>query len=63
MTAPDATGPTRLDRWSGGCWVGAGLLLLIGVLHPDVFETTFSDAALDNSCGCRCTPPRWWRSS
>ena len=44
-----ATGPTRLDRWSGGCWVGAGLLLLIGVLHPDVFETTFSDAALDNS--------------
>jgi hypothetical protein len=49
MTAPDATGPTRLDRWSGGCWVGAGLLLLIGVLHPDVSETTFADAALDNS--------------
>jgi hypothetical protein len=38
---------SRLDRWSGACWVGAGLLLLIGVLHPDVSETTFSDAALD----------------
>jgi hypothetical protein len=38
---------SRLDRWAGACWVGAGLLLLIGVLHPDVFETTFSDAALD----------------
>ena len=49
MTTPKATPPTRLDRWSGGCWVAAGLLLLTGVFHPDISETTFSDAALDNS--------------
>ena len=47
MTTPKATSPTRLDRWSGACWVAAWLLLLIGVFHPDVFETTFADAALD----------------
>ena len=47
MTGVDATSPTRLDRWSGACWVGAGLLLLVGMLHPDIFETTFADAALD----------------
>jgi hypothetical protein len=49
MTGDDATSPTRLDRWSGACWVGAGLLLLVGLLHPDVFETTFADAALETS--------------
>jgi hypothetical protein len=49
---------SRFDRWAGACWVGAGLLLLIGVFHPDVSETTFSDAALDTHLsGCRCTPP------
>lgn len=41
-----ASSPSRLDRWSGGCWVAAGLLLVIGVFHPDVFETTFAHAAL-----------------
>ena len=49
MTAFETTTPTRLDRWSGGCWVAAGLLLLIGVFHPDVSETTFADAALNTS--------------
>ena len=49
MTVLETTPPTRLDRWSGGCWVAAGLLLLIGVFHPDVSETTFADAALDTS--------------
>jgi len=43
------TTPSTLDRWSGACWVAAGLLLLIGMLHPDVFDTTFADAALDTS--------------
>lgn len=49
MTVRDTTTPTRLDRWSGACWVAAGLLLLVGAFHPDVSETTFSDAALDSS--------------
>lgn len=47
MTVTEPTTPTRLDRWSGGCWVAAGLLLSTGIFHPDVFETTFADAALD----------------
>lgn len=46
MTVHEATTPTRLDRWSGACWVAAGVLLLVGVFHPDVFETTFAEAAL-----------------
>ena len=41
--------PTRLDRWSGGCWVAAGLLFLLGMLHPDIFETTLAEAARDNA--------------
>jgi hypothetical protein len=49
MTVLEITTPTRLDRWSGGCWVAAGLLLLIGLFHPDVSETTFAGAALDTS--------------
>jgi hypothetical protein len=49
MTVIETTTPTRLDRWSGGCWVAAGLLLLIGVFHPDVSETTFAAAALDTA--------------
>lgn len=49
MTVPVTNAPTRLDRWSGGCWTAAGLLLLVGVLHPDIFETTLADAALDTS--------------
>ena len=60
MTVLETTTPTRLDRWSGGCWVAAGLLLLIGVFHPDVSETTFADAALNTSLWVRCTPPRSW---
>ena len=47
MTVDHVSTRTPLDRWSGGCWVGAGLLLMIGVAHPNVFETTFADAALD----------------
>jgi len=46
-TTPSETTPSRLDRWSGACWVAAGLLLLFGVPHPDVFESTFAAAALD----------------
>lgn len=37
----------RIDRWSGGCLVAAGGLLLLNVAHPDVFDTTFAHAALD----------------
>ena len=45
---PDGTSATRLDRWSGGCWVAAGLLLLIGSSpHLDVFETTLPNTALN----------------
>src|SRR5687767_8106228 len=47
MAVHETTTPSRLDRWSGACWVAAGLLLLGGVLHPDVSETTFAAAALD----------------
>ena len=28
--------PSSLDRWSGACWVAAGLLLLIGMFHPEL---------------------------
>ncbi len=55
MTAPDAVAsvrratPTRLDRWSGGCWIAAGLLFLLGMLHPDIFTTTLAEAALNNA--------------
>jgi hypothetical protein len=37
--------PSTLDRWSGGCLIAAGVLLLPGMLHPDIFETTLADAA------------------
>jgi hypothetical protein len=37
--------PSRLDRWSGACWIAAGFLLLIGTLHPDIFETTLAHVA------------------
>jgi hypothetical protein len=37
----------RLDRWSGACLIAAGLLLVPGTLHPDIFETTLADAAAD----------------
>lgn len=47
MTVTEPTTPIRLDRWSGACWVAAGLLLALGVFHPDVTETTFADAALE----------------
>lgn len=40
-----AVAPTTLDRWSGGCLIAAGVLLLPGVLHPDIFETTLAEAA------------------
>lgn len=47
-TSRSAT-PTRLDRWSGGCWIAAGLLFLLGILHPDIFATTLAEAALNNA--------------
>lgn len=47
MTAPDETMARRLDRRAGGCLIAVGVLLLTTVPHPDVFETTFADAALD----------------
>ena len=47
MTTPGAATRRRLDRWSGGCVIGAGLLLLSTAPHPDVFDTTFAEAALD----------------
>jgi hypothetical protein len=52
MTIPagrESTPPTVLDRWSGGCWMAAGLLLLLGVLHADIFETTLAEVALHNA--------------
>lgn len=39
--------PSQLDRWSGACWIAAGLLLLFGTLHPDIFATNLADAAAD----------------
>lgn len=42
---PGATVPSRLDRWSGACWLAAGMLLLIGTLHPDIFATTLAEVA------------------
>jgi hypothetical protein len=47
MTVPAP--PTQLDRWSGGCLIAGGLLLLPGMLHPDIFETTLADAALEHA--------------
>lgn len=44
---PDADIGRRLDRWTGGCLAVAGLLLLSTAPHPDVFESTFAEAALD----------------
>jgi hypothetical protein len=46
VSALDTTAVGRPDRWSGGCLVGAGLLLLPTAAHPDIFETTLADAAL-----------------
>ena len=44
-TAPSTTVPTRLDRWSGACWISAGVLFLLGTLHPDIFATTLADVS------------------
>jgi hypothetical protein len=46
--APPAP-PTLLDRWSGGCWIAAGLIFLLGALHPDIFETTLAEVALGHA--------------
>jgi hypothetical protein len=34
----------RIDRWSGGCLVGAGLLLLPTAVHPNIFKISFAHA-------------------
>lgn len=47
-TVPSTSVPTRLDRWSGACWIGAGVLLLPGTMHPDIFATTLADAARES---------------
>jgi hypothetical protein len=47
VTTSQNTTDDRIDRWSGGCLVAAGALLLLNVAHPDVFDTTFAHAALD----------------
>jgi hypothetical protein len=44
-----STVPPLLDRWSGGCLVASGVLLVPGTLHPDIFETTLSHAALHSA--------------
>lgn len=36
---------SSLDRWSGACWIAAGVLFLLGMLHPDIFETTLAHVA------------------
>jgi hypothetical protein len=36
-----------MKRWSGACFVAAGLLVLPVVAHPDVFETGFAAASLE----------------
>jgi hypothetical protein len=41
------TASSTLDRWSGGCLIAAGLFSLPGLLHPDIFETTLGEAALE----------------
>jgi type IV secretory pathway protease TraF len=46
VTMPDETFGRSLDRWSGGCLVAAGVLLLPNTAHPDVFDTDFARAAL-----------------
>jgi hypothetical protein len=40
------TASSTLDRWSGGCLIAAGFFSLPGLLHPDIFETTLGQAAL-----------------
>jgi hypothetical protein len=44
-TASSTTVPTRLDRWSGACWISAGVLFLLGALHPDIFATTLAEVS------------------
>ena len=45
VTATRTTAPTALDRWSGACWIGAGALLVLGTLHPDIFATTLAEVS------------------
>ena len=47
MITSQTTTDQRIDRWSGGCLVTAGALLLLNAAHPDVFDATFAHAALD----------------
>jgi hypothetical protein len=36
---------TALVRWSGGCWVAAGVLILSELAHPDILETGFASSS------------------
>jgi hypothetical protein len=47
VTTSDVVPGRRLDRWSGSCLMAAGVLLLSTAPHPDVFESTLAEAALD----------------
>ncbi len=47
MADPDRGVSRRLDRWAGGCLIAAAVLILPVTVHPDIFETTLADAALD----------------
>ena len=49
VTTSEGSTSRQLDRWSGGCLIVAGLLLLPVALHPDVFESTFAHVALDSA--------------
>ena len=57
-TTTHPTGPLvrgLLDR--------AGVLLLLGTLHPDIFATTLAEVSRPEPCGCRSTSRRSSRSS
>jgi hypothetical protein len=47
VSRTDVSAERRIDRWSGGCLIAAGLLLLSTAPHPDVFESTFAEVSLD----------------
>jgi hypothetical protein len=46
VTTTNGSTDRQLDRWSGGSFIAAGLLLVPVAMHPNVFESTFAHAAL-----------------